>query len=207
MGILIFGPLLLIALGWCYSVWPTGGGLQDWYFAGHAFIYLLWPWNPVLGYFLAVVPLACLYGWLGGTALVLLAKSKPRLLGLVWFPMALLLAVNAWFWMHETLKATRLAHAELSFAFWLFSAILAGWMIWADTGWLTSVSALVRQYSPSIGHLRICPLRISQLLSIIVLAGLIVIGLETQLRIGRANLDPNSDTNRFGQDAEAAAWI
>jgi len=105
------------------------------------------------------------------------------------------------------MPATRLAHAALSFAFWVFSAILALWMIWADTRWLTSVSALVRRYSTPIGALRISPQRIAQGLSIVAVAGLIGIGLRQQLEIGQANRDPNSDSNRLRPDAEAAAWI
>jgi hypothetical protein len=38
MSAAVMGPLLLILLGWAYSVWPTGGGLHDWYFAGYQFI-------------------------------------------------------------------------------------------------------------------------------------------------------------------------
>lgn len=137
----------------------------------------------------------------------MLARDKPRALGVVWFPVAVLLAVNAWFWMHQALPATRLVHAEVSFVFWLFSAIFAVWIIWADTGWLTSVSALVRRYSTPIGALRISPLRISQLLGIVVVAGLIVIGLRNVVEIGRGNVDLNSGWNRLGPDGEAGAWI
>jgi hypothetical protein len=41
----------------------------------------------------------------------------------------------------------------------------------------------------------------------LVLAGLLVIGLRMQVILGRANLDLNSETNRFPPDAEAAEWI
>jgi len=35
-------PVLLIAIGWVYSLWKTGGtDLVDWYFAGYEVIYLL----------------------------------------------------------------------------------------------------------------------------------------------------------------------
>ena len=45
MSAAVVGPLLLILLGWGYSVWPSGGGLHDWYFAAYELIYLLWPWR------------------------------------------------------------------------------------------------------------------------------------------------------------------
>ncbi|HXM29602.1 MAG TPA: hypothetical protein VN957_26495 [Chthoniobacterales bacterium] len=43
MSVFVAGPLLLVFLGWCYSIWRTGGDVQDWYFTGYEFIYLLWP--------------------------------------------------------------------------------------------------------------------------------------------------------------------
>ncbi len=141
MSIATVGMLLLVALGWCYSVWLSRGGLQEWYFAGYEFIFFLWPWQLDARFFLPVAPLACLYAWRAGKALGFLAKNKPRMLGFVWFPIAILLTVNAWFWMHGIGVARRLPNAglqdETSFAVWLLTAILAGWFIWADTAWLT----------------------------------------------------------------------
>ena len=78
MSIFVAGPVFLIVLGWCHSVWRTGGSVQDWYFAGYEFIYLLWPWDLEIRFFLPIAPLACLYLWRGGQALVFLAKSNPR---------------------------------------------------------------------------------------------------------------------------------
>jgi hypothetical protein len=208
ISILILGPLLLIALGWCYSVWPKGGGLQDWYFAAYGFIYLLWPWTPEPRFFLPVAPLACFYIWRGANALLFLAKIKPRLLGFVCFPPTVLLTVATWLWMNGYLKAGKLPHAglqdETSFLAWLSSAILAGWLICAGTDWLTQAQRLVRWPTSA---LKISPVRVLQVSGIVVAAGLIVSGLSMQLKMGRSNLDLNSPGNRLPPDAEAAAWV
>src|SRR5258708_11661732 len=100
MSIFVAGPVFLIVLGWCHSVWRTGGGVQDWYFAGYEFIYLLWPWDLEIRFFLPIAPLACLYLWRGGQALVFLAKRNPRVVGAVWLPVAAILAARAGEWMH-----------------------------------------------------------------------------------------------------------
>jgi hypothetical protein len=209
MSALVLVPLLLIALGWYDSVWSTGGGLQDWYFAGYGFIYLVWPWNFEPRF--AIAPLACLYLWRGGKAIALLARNKPRTLGAVWFPAAILLAAFAWLWVHGSRVAGRLDNFglqdELSFAVWLISALFAAWMILADTTWLRQASALLRWWPKPIGALRTSPMRISQILGIAVVAGLLVLGLRMQVKMGRANLDLNSPANRLSADAEAGAWI
>jgi hypothetical protein len=211
MSIATIGMLLIVAVGWCYSIWLSRGGLQEWYFAGYEFMYFLWPWPLEGRFFLPIAPLACLYAWRGSKAVVFLAKNKPRVLGLVWFPVAILLSVNAWFWMHGIGTASHLPHSglqdETSFAVWLFSAILALWMAWADTGWLRQSGALFGWYARLIGALRIRPLRSLQILALLVVTAMIGKGLEAQRKIGRENLDLGSATNRFPPDAEAGVWI
>jgi hypothetical protein len=211
ISIVTIAALILIVLGWSYSIWPKGGGLQEWYFAGHEFIYLLWPWSLGLRFLLPVAPLACLYLWRGGKALVILAKDKPRVLGAVWLPIAIILTIRAWFRVHGSGIAGHLPHAGIqdktSFLVWLLTAILAAWMIKSDTAWLASTAVLLRRYSVPIRALQIRPVCILQLLGIIVVVSMIVAGLTMQLKIGRANLDLNSETNRLSPDAEAALWI
>jgi hypothetical protein len=211
MSIATIGMLFLIALGWFYSVWLSRGGLQEWYFAGYEFIYFLWPWQLDSRFFLPVAPLACLYVWRAGPALVFLAKHKPRMFGIVWLPMAIVLAINAWYWMHGIGISRSLPNAglqdEVSFVAWLFSALLAAWWIWADTAWLKQGSALLQWYSGLISALRMSPLRSLQILTLLAVALLIGKGLDTQLRIGRENLDLNSAINRFPPDAQAGVWL
>lgn len=211
MSILVLGPLLMIILGWCYSVFRTGGGLQEWYFAGYESIYILWPWTLETRFFLPIAPLACLYLWRGGEALVWLAKNKARLLGAVCFPFAIFLATSNWFWMYGIWPASHLPHAglldEVSFLVWLLMAILAGWLVLENTAWPGRVSALVRWCLGSRGALRIGYVRISQVFGMAVVFYLLVAGVRTQIKAGRTNLDLNSPANRLSPDAAAGAWI
>lgn len=123
-SVLIAGPLILIVTGWGYSVWKTGGrSLLEWYFAGYEFIYLLWPWTTELRFFLPVAPLAGLYLWRGLEAVRLLASKRPRVLGLLWLPVSIILATASLIWMRAL--PGNAGQAKLSSAVWLFSAILA----------------------------------------------------------------------------------
>lgn len=211
ISILVLGPLLLIILGWCYCIWRTGGGLQEWYFAGYEFIYIVWPWTLETRFLLPIAPLACLYMWRGAEALGSLAKYKPGVLGWAWLPLGLILTACSWSWMRGVGIGKHLAHAglqdEASFIVWLLTAILAFRMIWADIAWAAPIAGFLRRCAGLIGASRIGPLRISQFLAITILTVLVGNGLATQLRIGRTNLDANSAVNRPTPDAEAASWI
>jgi hypothetical protein len=210
MSILVAGPLLLMAFGWGHSVWLTGGDLQDWYFAGYWFIYLLWPWGGEIRFFVPVSTLACLYMWRGGKALILSATNSPRALGIVCVPLAGLLAACAWLWMYGYGIARNLYNAgiedEVSFVVWLLATVLAVWMVWANHGWLTPPSILWRRRPDQTSALRTSPQRILQLLGMVAVPSLIILGLTIQLANGRSNLDLNSDTNQPGQDVLAGEW-
>jgi hypothetical protein len=210
MSIATIGMLILISIGWCYSMWPSGGRLQEWYFAGYEFIYLLWPWQLETRFFLPVAPLACLYAWRGGKAIVALAKNRPRAVGLVWFPAAILLAVNSWFWMHGIGAAGHLPHAglqdETSFVVWMLSAILAAWMVWANTSWLRGVPVLPR-YAGMIGGRGVTLVRLVHIFGLVVVISLLFFGMKQQIADGRSNMDLNSAVNRLTPDAEAGEWI
>ena len=211
MSVLVAGPLLLMAFGWGYSIWQSGGDLQDWYFAGFWFIYLLWPWGAELRFLLPVSTLACVYMWRGGRALIVAMKTRPRVLGITWLPLAGFLTGSAWLWMNGTGIARHLYNGgiedEMSFTVWLLSACLAVWMVLANHRWLAPGSALWRRYSNQTGALPASPLRIVQLLGLLAVPGLVAIGLTIQLAGGRSNMDLNSETNRPGPDARAGEWI
>jgi hypothetical protein len=207
MSIATIGMLFLVAIGWGNSIWRSGGGLQEWYFAGYEFIYLLWPWQLENRFFLPVAPLASLYAWRGGKALVFLARNNPRALGLAWFPMALLLVVNAWLWMHGI---GHLPHAglqdETSFVVWMLTAILAAWMVWTNTSWLRGITLLCRCVGRT-GWRGLSLVRIAQILGLVVMASLVYFGVKSQIAGARSNLNPNSTVNRLTPDAGAGEWI
>jgi hypothetical protein len=211
MSIFVAGPILLIVLGWCHSIWRTGGSVLDWYFAGYEFIYLLWPWDLEIRFFLPIAPLACLYLWRGGTALVFLSKSNSRAVGAVWLPVAATLAIGTWEWMHGAGFASQFPNVgledEFSFAVWLFSGIVGVWMIWAGTDWLTPASTLGRLCSILARALRVISSPVAALLGIIAFVGLILAGLVLQIENGPTNRDPRSGINQLSPDAVAGKWI
>jgi hypothetical protein len=197
-------------VGWAFSVWRWRGGLQDWYFAGYALIYLLWPWKVEPRFFLPIMPLACLYMWNGGRALVLLAKERPRFLGVVWYPVAVILAISSWFWMHGTWIGSHLTHAglqdESSFAVWVISAALAVRMLWAESAWQQSSARVSHWFSRPIAASSINPARLIQVLGILTVSYLVLIGLTSQMSLARTNLDTSSPVNN-SSDVTAAEWI
>jgi hypothetical protein len=211
LSVLVLGPMLLALLGWFYSVWKTGGGIQEWYFAGYEFIYLLWPWTMEVRFILPVAPLVCFYIWRGVEAIGFLAKNKARLLGLAWLPASIFLALNTWSWMHGRGDYSHLPHTglqdELSFATWSFTGLLAGWMILRGAAWQSTTIRFWEWYKRPAGSWKISPLHVSQLLAGTVAVILVIQGLPPQLEVGRANLDVNSAMNRVPPDVEAASWV
>jgi hypothetical protein len=211
MSLLILGPVILILVGWSYSLWKTGGGLEEWYFAGAQFILLMWPWRLDSRSFLPLAPLACLYVWRGALGVGLLAKNKPRVLGVAWPPIAASLAFASWMWMRGAVASSPARHgglqARVSFAVWMLSGILAGCLAWKGSGWMDSVAPLANRILPLISALRISPRGIAQLLGGSLVAGLFILGVADQLEIRRGNLDLASAQHRVPSDLEAALWV
>jgi len=209
-SIFVAVPLFLVVLGWCDSIRRTGGGLQEWYFAGYEFIYLLWPWNFEPRFFLPIAPLACLYLWRGGETVILLARNNPRNIAKVWLPVGTILTICAGLSIHGFPIGGQSPYVELqnelSFAVWLLSAVLSAWIVSRNTGWLKPASAVVLSWSRSIAAGRMNRPHLLQALGRGLLVYLIVLGLTIQLKETRANLDPNSIANRSA-DADAGAWI
>jgi hypothetical protein len=127
----VIAPVLLIALGWAYSLWQARGqGVLEWYFAGYEFIYLLWPWGLERRFFLPIAPLACLYAWEGMKAAYVLVTTRPRLTGIVWSPLGLVLGLSGchWLYTHRTTHGFGLLPDELLVPTWLISSVGAAWM-------------------------------------------------------------------------------
>lgn len=208
MSALVTGPIVLLLLGWGSSVWRRGGSIQDWYFAFFQVIYLLWPWKMEPRFFLPVAPLACLYIWRGGVAVAALARHRPRLLALTWYPIAVILGVSAWFWMHGQWIASHLTHAglqdEASFAIWVGSAVLCVRVLWAESSW-ERMSNVLRRWFLRQSILRISPLKACQFIGAIAAFALCMMGLGTQFSLARANRDYASQ-HALPPDIQAAMW-
>lgn len=211
-SLVILGPALLILLGLAYSIWQTGGSLQDWYFGGYEVIYLLWPWKTDVRYVLPIAPLAYLYLWRGIAGLALLAKLKPRALGVTWLPLGVLLTLSAWLWERGAwFGRNTLIHGglqdEVSLVFWLASTVLAAKMTWTGAVIERPTVWTSRWFARISEALRLRPLRLVQIFSAGVLAGLIGTGFAMELQIGRANLHFDSLDNPTPPDVDAGIWV
>src|SRR5262249_5252339 len=74
----VFGPIALVVIGLARSIRRSGGTLATWYFIVHEAIYLLWPWDFEMRFFLPVTPLACVYAWEGARACLTLVRRRRR---------------------------------------------------------------------------------------------------------------------------------
>src|SRR4029077_6275039 len=122
--------VILMGVGWAYSVWKSRGtSIVDWYFAGYECIYLLWPWTMEVRFLLPIGPLAFFYTWQGIVGIVRSSLAKPRLVGNVWFPAALLMTALSARSIHKhwALGKTDVSDV-LMLQVWLISAGCAVWM-------------------------------------------------------------------------------
>jgi len=74
----ILGPIVLMVIGLVRSIRRSGGTLAEWYFIVHEAIYLLWPWDFEIRFFLPVAPLACLYAWRGAQGCLTLLRRHQK---------------------------------------------------------------------------------------------------------------------------------
>jgi hypothetical protein len=211
-SVVIAGPLFLILLGWGYSVWRArGDALQEWFFAGYQFIYVLWPWKMEVRFFLPAVPLACLYLWKGIQALGVLVKSRPVLLGIIWMPISVILAAKSIVWLWHDPLVVHITKSglqqEVSLAAWLLSGIVAAWLVRRGSKWPAPLASLLERQRQKIAPFDIDPKRSLKFGCTLAIAGLAVAGLTNDLQIGRQNRDDNSAVNRVGPDVKAAMWI
>jgi hypothetical protein len=210
MSALVGGPILLVLLGWGWTIWRRGSGLQDWYFAAYMLIYLLWPWHLEIRFLLPVTPFACLYMWRGGAAFIVLATHRPRLLALGLGPIVAVFAAAAWFWVHGSSFTAHLARVGLqdkaSLAFWGVSMLVFPGMFWAESSWRKALK-VIRNWFARARVLGITPLRVSTCVGLLSVGILTLIGLQSEITIARANVDPKSFTNHILPDVAAAQWI
>ena len=92
---LIFGLLVLIAIGAASSIWTGAGQFHDWYFLCYEFIFMVWPWDYRDRFLIPVVPLACLYLWRGAKAVRNHAARQPRAAGVSFILLGSLLCISS----------------------------------------------------------------------------------------------------------------
>jgi hypothetical protein len=210
-SLLIAGPLVLITVGWCFSIWKTGGTVEDWYFVGGDFILLMWPWRLDERSFLPLAPLTCLYLWRGLLGIRALAKNKPRLLGVLWLPAAMILTRGSWLWMRGEGAASPTKHfgvqGAVSLAAWVISGVLAAYMAGRSSRWAEPVAGFRNWFSRRTDALGTRARVVAQVLGGGLVAGLIVMGVAEQLQMRRDNLDLASPQHHLTRDVEAALWV
>src|SRR5258708_40223255 len=88
-------------------------------------------------FILPIAPLACFYMWEGSKGIIFAARVRPRLVGIIWFPAAVVLTIlgTKWFLAHRV-SGYGVWPDELLIPLWLISAGHAAWM--AYTGRLVS---------------------------------------------------------------------
>jgi len=201
-------PILLIAIGWLYSVAKTRGtDFVDWYFAAYQSIYLLWPWMMDPRYLLPIAPLACFYLWQGITVVIYSAQKRPRVVGSIGFVLALLLAVSGLRRVQEHGSGGRSELDVGVVALWLFSAGYAAWVTYSGK---TPFAA-----GFSIGRRHVGPISALRYAGYVAMAALILLGLAIDFRIGYENLHAKTSfasvqtgpSEFLLQEVEAGVWL
>ncbi len=200
---LIVAPLVLVLIGIGCSLYRTGGGLLEWYFLSQEAMYLLWPWNFEIRFFLPVTPLACLYLWRGGEALLTLFRYSPRVTAACILPLMIFLDIDAGIWAW----GSRHLQPVLAIASWTFGIGVAIGIVWMNTWRLPGMFDVWRQrlqrLVATLGQSR----AVWRVLGIATIAMLVGIGIDRQLDLGRENLTFDITHNSAYPDIEAAQWI
>ena len=212
-------PFLLTFIGWTYSVVKTRGmELVDWYFAGYQFIYVLWPWTMDTRFTLPIAPIACFYMWQGINGAILASRTKPRVVGIIWFPAALLLTIFGTHWIYtQRSDGNRYLPATLIVPVWLISAGIAAWMAYtgksvfsAETS--SKVGTWIKQ---PLSKWRVSPLHLLRYSIYLIVTALVLIGIVSDTRIARENLNAldfnnTQETGAYGflaTEVEAGLWL
>ena len=215
----VIAPVLLIVLGWAYCLWQARGqGILEWYFAGYQFIYLLWPWGLERRFFLPIVPLACLYAWEGGKAAYMLIATRPRVTGIVWFPLGLVLGISGCYWLytHRTTHGLGLLPDELLIPLWLISSVVAVWMAYRNQvpAALNPNSTEAKWLVQPLPPLGASPWRVAQYGLTALMLVLFTIGVSSDVSIAKENVEtPDSqfmtdtNVNPMASEIRAGLWV
>ena len=212
-------PVLLIAIGWTYSIGKTlGTEIVDWYFAAYEFIYLLWAWKLEVRFLLPIAPLAFFYIWRGIIGVIFCSRTRPRVVGIIWCPAALLFAILG---AHSIYAHWARGKADLSdelmVPMWLISAGFALWM--ACTGQsIFAIEAFSRArewLKQPLGTWRVSPLPLFWYASYLFVTGVVLMGIGSDIRIARENLNTSDLVNAertgvveiLAPEVEAGLWL
>ena len=212
-------PFLLTVIGWTYSIVKTRGmELVDWYFAGYQFIYALWPWTMDTRFTLPIAPIACFYMWQGINGAIFASRTKPRVVGIIWFPAALLLTIFSTHWIYmQRSSGNRNLSAKLLVPVWLISAGLAAWMAYTGKSVFSAetFSKVAMWMKQPLSKWRVSPLHLLRYSVYLIVTALVLIGIVSDARIARENLnalDFNNiqETGTYGflaTEVEAGLWL
>ena len=206
-SIAIAGPVLAIFLGWATAIWETRGqSLEAWFFACYQAVYLLWPWNIEVRFFLPVAPLACLYLWKGLRAAVDLVRSRSGPAGIAYVLSSAALAMGCIKALQNEPRGVSIpkvaVQIKLSLLVWCLSGLAGAFLTWRDA--LRLPTDKLRRFEFLFSR-RV--LRGGALAAGIGIAGLLLNALSRDLEVKRDNLNLNSVVNQGMPDVEAAKWI
>jgi hypothetical protein len=196
-------PLFLTMLGLSCSILRNGGSLTEWYFVFHEGMYLLWPWNFEMRFFLPVAPLACLYLFRGAKVFRdRIPKLRPRVVGGLTLLMSVAASLDAvpYAWYSGALQPAVAA------VFWASLTAVSAWI--AYTGSYKSPNALAPLMAcwkncVSIGGKRLGVAKVS---GVLILVALLVVGMAQEISKGLQNLRFDV-TNSANSDILAGKWI
>jgi hypothetical protein len=207
VSFMALATLLLVLAGWIHSIWLDAAGLQNWYFCGYVCIYVLWPWSLEPRFFLPIAALAGLYLWRGLGPLAFLIHQKPRLLATGIFLCSAVLTATALLWLHGSTVLGRpphnKVHEECSIAVGLASMAFAVWAICRNSFRRLSVPQ-IPAFNSFFGSFSA---QLAETLAVVLVMGLALKGLATQVELGRTNLDPSSIAREIPTEARAGAWL
>ncbi len=193
-------PILLITIGVAPRLLRGRGGLSEWYFICYMTMFLLWPWDYEVRFFLPVAPLACLYLWLGIKEIFRIGFEKPGTAGLVSLTLCGFLGI------FSTIQGSKMGGSQpkLSALFWLTLAIFSIFILRKTHG-QSMVNTDKKQWPFQLATWGKCLSATSvSRIAIGVTLPAVVIGFLMQVQIGRANL--RFDSTRF-TDGRAAQYV
>jgi|HubBroStandDraft_5_1064220.scaffolds.fasta_scaffold15652_2 hypothetical protein len=210
---LIFGALVLIAIGAASSIWAGAGQLHDWYFLCYEFIFMVWPWDYRDRFLIPVVPLACLYLWRGVKAVKNYAVRQPRAAGESFILLGSLLCISSAAFSFgiaafpanpEHVRGDRLQTIAATLFWGIFTA-MGLWMLKRpslerlrdSTGVFSRLSQIVESRGPA-------GLRVA---ATVIVAAIVLLGTVRVMTIGRYNVrhDITEDSNY--PMLKATEWI